>query len=500
MALSYQLNESQSFGADINFRQRSGDRYFDQQSRRFLVDKSLNSNTSIHSDGYEWSLSGEQRLRFKQNLGRAEESIEISLHRSTDKERESYAYLRTATLPTAGQSRDHLYLSHDLRVNEFSVDYRTVLANDQRIKLGYNFKYDHNEFENAGDNVDPLSGQPLPNVDLTNQFRFQQAIQAFYGSYEQMLGKWASITGIRTEHTATKGNQLTTNIVSQQSYIGFYPSQHFETSLDGDATLSVGYSRRLSRPDPEELNPFIDHQDIHNLRAGNPNLLPQDVQSFDVGYRVETKLQSYGLTGYLRRSRNNVTDVSVLISPDVLLATKTNLPKSNAAGIEFNLSDSITSNIAYRLSGNLFHSQIDAIALGTQSTKSTSGLNLKASIDYRPTRFDNAQISISRADKRLTPQGYIKPINLVNFGYKRQIDQDLSLTFTASDIFNGQRFQRYLTSSDLTQTYQRYQFGRIIYIGLGYSFGTGKKGKNVSFDYDQRFVEKIVFVAGVNYM
>ena len=483
-ALSYQLNESQSFGADINVRQRSGDRYFDQQSRRFL-DESLISNTNTHSDGYEWSLSGEQRLRFKQNLASAEENIELSLHRSTDKERERYAYLRTTTVPTTGQSRDHLFSNHDLRTNEFSVDYRKVLANDRRIKLGYQFKYDHNEFENAGDNVDPLSGQSLANVDLTNQFRFQQTIQAFYGSYEQMLGKWASITGIRSEHTASKGNQLTTNILNQQSYMGFYPSQHFERALNSDSTLSVGYSRRLSRPDPEDLNPFINHQDVHNLRAGNPNLLPQDMQSFDVGYRVETKQQSYGLTGYLRQSRNNVTDVIVLVSPDVLLATKTNLPKSNAGGAEFNLSDTISSTIAYRLSGNLFYSQIDAIALGAQSVKSTSGLNLKASVDFRPTRFDNAQISISRTDKRLTPQGFIKPINLVNFGYKKQIDQDLSFVFTVSDIFNGQKFQRNLSTSDLTQTYQRYQFGRIIYIGLGYAFGTAKKSKNAGFDYDQ---------------
>ncbi len=483
--MRYQFNDQQSLSADVNFKQRSGDRYFDQQSQRFLSDDSLIGSTTTHSDGYEWSLSGEQRLRFKQNLGRAEESIEVSLHRSTDKERERYAYLRSTSVPASGQSRDHLFLNHDLRVNELSVDYRTVLANDQRLKLGYNFKYDRNEFENAGDTVDPLSGQVLPNADLTNQFRYQQAIQAFYGSYEQMLGKWASITGIRSEHTAIKGNQLTTNILNQQRYMGFYPSQHFEHPLDNDATLSVGLSRRLSRPDPEDLNPFIDHQDVHNLRAGNPNLLPQDVQSLDVTYRAESKQQSYGLTGYLRQSRDNVTDVTVLVSPDVLLATKTNLPKSNSGGMEFNLSDMVTSSIAYRLSGNLFYSQINAIALGASSVKSSAGLNLKASIDYRPTQFDNAQISVSRTDKRLTPQGFIKAINLVNFGYKRQLDQDLSLVFTVSDMFNGQRFQRYVNSPDLVQTYQRHQFGRIAYLGFSYAFGASRKNKNGGFEYDQ---------------
>ena len=483
--MSYQLNEKQLLGADVNFRQRSGNRYFDQQSQRYLSDETLLSNMTTHSDGHEWSLSGEQRLRFKQNFARPEDNVEISLHRSTDKERERYAYLRTSEVPMNTQSRDHLFLNHDLRATEFNIDYRAVLENEQRIKFGYGFKSDHNEFQNAGDNIDPLTSQALPNLDLTNQFRFQQAIQAFYGSYEQLLGKWASITGIRSEHTATRGNQLTTNIQNQQRYMGFYPSQHFERALDHDAVLSLGYSRRLSRPDPEDLNPFIDHQDIHNLRAGNPNLLPQDLQSLDLGYRVETTKRSYGLNGYFRHSRNNITDVTVLLSPDVLLTTKTNLLKSNSGGAEFNVSDAITSGINYRLSGNLFYNQIDATSLGIPNTSSTTGLNLKASVDYRATKFDNAQISIIRTDKRLTPQGSIRPINLVNFGYKKQIDQDLSFVLTVSDIFNGQKFKRNLNSSDIVQTYQRHQFGRIVYLGMAYSFGTSKKSKNTGFEYDQ---------------
>ena len=46
---------------------------------------------------------------------------------------------------------------------------------------------------------------------------------------------------------------------------------------------------RENRPDAEALNPFSDHQDIHNLRAGNPNLPPQDTLAWEAGYSQDAK-------------------------------------------------------------------------------------------------------------------------------------------------------------------------------------------------------------------
>ena len=91
----------------------------------------------------------------------------------------------------------------------------------------------------------------------------------------------------------------------------------------------------------------------------------------------------------------------------------------------------------------------------------------------------------SRTDKRLTPQGYVAAIDLVNLGYKRALNSDLSAVATVSDIFNGQRFQRFATAPTFTQEYRRTVRGRIIYLGLVHSFGAGKKDKQSSFEYDQ---------------
>jgi outer membrane receptor for ferrienterochelin and colicin len=199
---------------------------------------------------------------------------------------------------------------------------------------------------------------------------------------------------------------------------------------------------------------------------------------------VESKKLHYDLTGYFRKNRNTVTDVTRLVSADVVLTTKANLPNSTSGGFEFTANGRVMSKLLYGLSGNLFYNQIDAVALGATGLKSTTGLNLKASLDYQPTPLDTAQVSFSRSDKRLTPQGYISAINLVNVGYKRRLTRDLSAVFTISDLLNGQKFRRFTSTPVLTETYQRTQVGRIFYIGFVYVLGPSKKNKENGFDYD----------------
>jgi len=128
---------------------------------------------------------------------------------------------------------------------------------------------------------------------------------------------------------------------------------------------------------------------------------------------------------------------------------------------------------------------IDATALGTSGLQSTTGLNAKLKLDYRPTASDSAQITLTRTDKRLTPQGYVGAINIVNLGYRHQLRPELTAVATVLDLFDGQRFQRFSSSPTFTQEYRRTVRGRILYVGLVYSFGTTRKDKPQSFEYDQ---------------
>ncbi|WP_167759835.1 TonB-dependent receptor domain-containing protein [Massilia horti] len=483
--LDYRINDDQSLSADLNFRQRSGERRADQRYTSSLPDGSLTSSSDRRSDGREWSMSGSAGLGFKQKLSGPEETVDLLLQRTTDRERERYAYLNTATLPASGPRRDRLSLEHDFSSNSFNAAYRNELPEGRVLKLGFNVKRDNNSYANGGDHVDSLTEQIIVDPSLTNQFRYRQTVQALYASWEQTIGKWGVIAGTRTERTVAEGVLLTTGQRDTQRYAGIYPSLNLERMLNDASTLSLSLGRRLARPDPDDLNPYVDRKDIHNLRSGNPNLRPRETDALDIGYRVETDKNNYGVTAYLRQSRNGDTDVTTLLSPDVLLSTKVNWPKSRSGGMEFNVDAALIPALSGRLSGNLFYSEFVDSSLGMSGMKSTTGLNLKGSLDYRPTRGDTAQLSFSRAARRQTLQGEVSPVNLVNLGYKHQLTTDLSLVATVSDVFNGQRQRRTVSTPALMQQYERWQPGRIAFVGLTYLVGAPKKSKAASFEYDQ---------------
>ncbi len=483
-SVAYALNERQALSGSVNWTDRGGLRTYTELNDSAGPANVLTGSSRRLSAGHDPEIDLDEKLGFSQKL-RAGETLDISLHRSTSHQHEHYDYTNDSFIPPAATFYNNLDFHEDRETTEFGADYASALSKTSSLKAGYAFELDDYGFRNVGNNVDPVTGAQIIDPTLTNDFKFRQQIHAAYASYQASLGAWNWLGGLRAELTHTDARLLTNNISTPGSYFRLYPSLHADRILTDRSTLSFGASYRVTRPDPANLDSYVDHEYTPNLQAGNPNLKPQFTQSYELGYAFEGQGFSYSATGYYRLNRDSVTAVTEYLGNGFTLATTTNLPRNDSAGLEFTLNGRLLPQLTYNVSGNLFHNQIDATALGSSGLQSTTGLNAKVKLDYRPTADDSVQMTLTRTDKRLTPQGDIAAINLVNLGYKRQLKSDLSAVATLSDIFNGQRFQRFATTPAFTQEYQRTVRGRILYLGLVYSFGTGKTEKQPGFEYDQ---------------
>jgi outer membrane receptor protein involved in Fe transport len=485
LSAGYELNDRQSIGGSFTWAKRGGLRTYTQLNDSSTPFGVITSSIRRLSAGHDPEIDRDQKLGFTQKLGRPGETLDFSLHRSTSQQHEHYDYTNDSFIPPAAAFYNNLSFHEDHATTEFGAEYALPLSKTRSLKLGYAFEQDDYKFGNLGANVDPVTAAQVTDPTLTNDFKFQQQIHAAYASYETSIRAWTWLVGLRAELTRTDAQQLTDNSSNTASYFEIYPSLHVDRSLSDASTLSLGASRRVTRPDPANLDPYVDHEYTPNLSAGNPHLRPQYTQSYEVGYGVEGGRLSYGLTGYYRLNRDSVTDLTQYLGNGLSLTTKTNLPKDESAGLELTSNGHIVPKLSYSVSGNLFYNQIDATALGISGLQSTTGLNAKIKLDYRPTAADSAQITVSRTDKRLTPQGYVSAINIVNLGYKHQLRSDLTAVVTVSDVFNGQRFQRFATSPTFMKEYRRTVLGRVLYVGLVYSFGSTKKDKQQNFEYDQ---------------
>jgi outer membrane receptor protein involved in Fe transport len=481
----YALDDRQSVSGSVRWNKRGGLRTYTQLNDSITPAGVLTSSSRRMSAGHDPETDYDERLGFLRKLARPGEEIDISLHRSSSHQREHYDYTNDSFIPTAATYYNNLNLREDHATTEFAVDYALPFSKARALKLGYAFEEDDFRYGNSGSNVDPVTGIQTVDPNVTNDFKFRQQINAGYASYQATIGNWNWLAGLRAELAHTDAQQLTDNVSNSGSYFRIYPSIHVDRSLSDEATLSFGASRRVSRPDPSNLDPYVDHEYTPNLRAGNANLRPQYTQSYEVGYGFEGRGPAYQVTSYYRRNRDSVTDVTQYLGNGFSLTTKANLPKNDAAGLECTSDGHIVPKLAYSLSANLFYSQIDATALGVRGLTSTTGVNAKLKLDYRPTSADSVQLIVTRSDKRLTPQGYVSAINIVNLGYRRQMKPDLTGIVTVSDVFNGQRFERFESTPTFTGDYLRTVRGRVLYVGLIYSFGSAKQDKQPNFEYDQ---------------
>jgi outer membrane receptor protein involved in Fe transport len=484
LSAAYAFNEQQSVSGSASWADRGGLRTYTQLTDSSTPAGAITNSAQRLSSGHDPETDYDERLAFEQKFGRPGETLDFSLHRSTSQQYEHYDYTNDSFIPPSATFYNNLSFHEDHGTTEFGADYALPVSKTRSLKLGYAFEQDDYRFGNVGNNVDPVSGVQVIDPSLTNQFKFRQVIHALYTSYQASIGSWTWLGGLRAEEAHTDAQQLTNAVSTTSSYFQIYPSLHVDHGLSDHSTLSFGASRRVSRPDPSYLNPYVDYEFTPNLNAGNPNLKPQYSQSYEVGYGYEGGKRSYGLTGYYRLNRDTVTDVTDYLANGISLTTKTNLPRDKSAGMEFSANGRILQKLTYGISGNFFYSQIDATALGIPGLQSTTGLNAKAKLDYRPTDANSAQITVTRTDKRLTPQGYVSAINIVNLGYKYQLKSDLTAVATVTDLFDGQRFHRFSTSPAFTQDYQRTVLGRILYVGVVYSFGSTDEQKQPAFEYD----------------
>jgi outer membrane receptor protein involved in Fe transport len=483
-SIEYDPNDRQSIALSGSWLSHGGLRTYTQYDESTLESGVVTSSTRRLTSGHDPEDDYDVKLQFSQKFSKPGETLDFSVHRSISHQHEHYDYVNDSFVPPAPTFYNNLSFTEDQGITGADVDYTLPLSTTQSLKLGYAFEADDYGFDNVGANVDPETGVETIDPTLTNQFRFHQRIHAIYLSEQGSVGAWSWLAGARAEWTSTDALQVTDDISTAGHYADLFPSLHVDRSLSDRSALTFGASRRIVRPNPTYLNPYVDHEYPPNLTAGNPDLKPQLTQSFDLGYEYVRGDASYGLTGYYRRNTDSVTDLTEYLGNGLTLTTKTNLPRSDSAGLEFAATGHLFPKLLYSVSGNAFYNQIDTTALGYPGLKSTTGVNLKAKLDYHPTVADSAQIIFTRTDKRLTPQGSVSAVDIVNLGYKHTLTPTLAAVATVSDVFNGQRYQRFASTPTLTQVYERSVAGRVAWVGLSYTIGVTKKEKEPNFEYD----------------
>lgn len=96
---------------------------------------------------------------------------------------------------------------------------------------------------------------------------FTQNINAIYGTFAQTINKFSYMAGLRIEHAQVESRLITLDSIIPNSYFNVYPSLHLTQKVGKTSEIQMNYSRRVNRPDSEDLNPFPEYNE-NRCKAG----------------------------------------------------------------------------------------------------------------------------------------------------------------------------------------------------------------------------------------
>lgn len=142
----------------------------------------------------------------------------------------------------------------------------------------------HNDFR-----YDSLANGSPARPQRANNFIYTERILAAYLS---STFKWKLLTlqaGLRFENTRSVGDLVSTSSSTVRNYTDLFPNLSLTQKLSENHQLAFSLSRRINRPDYDNLNPFVFYLDKNSYFTGNPNLKPQYTFQYELSYTFRQK-------------------------------------------------------------------------------------------------------------------------------------------------------------------------------------------------------------------
>ena len=141
-----------------------------------------------------------------------------------------------------------------------------------------------------------ITGRYL-DINRTNDFDYTEVVSALYATYFTKLGEKVTLNaGLRMENTQSRGDldsyQDVNNDVIERSYTDLFPSGGITYAMNKSNQFGVNYSRRIDRPNYQDLNPFLFQLDKYTYEQGNPWLNPQYSHNVQVTHTFKSMLNT----------------------------------------------------------------------------------------------------------------------------------------------------------------------------------------------------------------
>lgn len=307
-----------------------------------------------------------------------------------------------------------------------------------------------------------------------------------HGIYANLMGKFGNFSfqvGGRMEGDFMTADKRTERGDTSFAYtrFRFYPAVHLSYKIGRMQEIQLSYSRRVNRPGPWNLDPYVDYSNYpSSIRYGNPDLKPQDIHSLELNYSLFVKNSSIFVTVYyrhmtdlIRRYQFEAVDDE---SGEVLLnSTFRNYAKGNTYGVDIAYEQQLLKWWRMGLTGSLY--QNNTRDRGSDASTSTEGLSYNV-------RF-NTTMNLPLAFTLQFTCRYNGPSYWAQTKFdwnvageialrKSFLQKRLNIGLRVSDLFHTQRWNSTVTGEGfISQRKRRAKNSTALYITASYKINKG---------------------------
>jgi len=371
-------------------------------------------------------------------------------------------------------------------------DYVQPIGDGGRLETGYKYSYKNNDLNYSMDYYDYTTSDWLLDTISSNHYLYNEQIQAAYLIYSNTLKGFQYQVGLRGEYAQTISNQKTSNFKYTNNYLGIYPTIHLKYEFSEKQALQLSYSRRINRPSYRSLNPFINYSDPVNLSAGNPNLDPEYINSYELSHDLNWKATTLNSSIFYKQIDNIISSKTILNSDGTTLTSFDNLNSGISYGLEFILSQRIAkwwkANANYSYFRTTFYgNNINEAAKDGYSwnTKINTSITILKNLDIQVSFNYSAPIVTVSNSSEMRPfnsgggQGKQKENYFADLGMKKEFfDGKLTADIRISDIFKSIKYDITTYGDNFTSSTIRRRESRVVFFGLSYKINGGLKQKN----------------------
>jgi outer membrane receptor protein involved in Fe transport len=355
------------------------------------------------------------------------------------------------------------------------LDYSRPINPNTKIETGFKGVHRTTKNDFTASYLNETTGDFEVNPARTTGIDYRENILGGYGLLSKRIQKVQLQTGLRLEDANTHFVVPSLSKTFDKEYWSLYPSMVLSYNFTDLRQAKLSYSRRVSRPDPFQLNPIEYRQDSRNVYRGNPNLGAEYANSFELALQEGRSWGSIQLNSYVRMTDHAVRNIQFVDTSGISVSTYENVASTLRIGSDLNL--------------NLRRGPLQLNSSAGAARYSSDASNLSRNVSTRDIiwtartngtwkfspLFDTQLNANYRAPYKTEGGSQLASVSMNASARYKVWGEKGNISLRVSDPFKLQRYGYRTANGTVVEFSRRYFQSRAVYLTVSRNFGQALK-------------------------